>query len=62
MILKFTNLDEWHGFFAILPHQTINTEVTEYVWLQRAERRRVYIGFAIDDVVGHSEYRWEYRS
>lgn len=57
MIFELQNEAEWHDFFPILPVQTMDNKV---VWLETCLRKRVYIGFACDDMLGGSDYVWQY--
>lgn len=59
MIVPTKNKEKWHSYYAILPVTTIDKKIA---FLQRLEARRVYIGYAQDDMCGHSPYRWEYRT
>lgn len=56
MIFEVNNKDEWHEFFPIFPRQVGD----QFVWFEKCLRRRKYIGYAIDDMSGRSEYQWEY--
>lgn len=59
MMRPLKNKLKWHSWFAWYPVDTVDGM---FVWFQTVQRRQVDVGYAQDDMLGHSNTYWEYQS